>query len=194
MKANIKSKVKAVTKKAKAAAKVVAKKAKAKCKGGKCCAALALLAMLCGCATSDSAQPAKSATMNNDFRDCIIVVATQASVSNGVVTADGTTDVPAVTLFQVAQNLENSGTDTISPSSTQTPTTDVKPDVNVDVPVTKGAAANAAADLIGAAATALKGTGTASGDCAGGACNPGGACSSGACNPGGACSDGSCTD
>lgn len=186
MKASIKAKVKAVTKKAKAAAKVVAKKAKAKCKGGKCCAALALLAVLCGCATSDSAQPAKSATMNNDFRDCIIIVATQASVSNGVVTADGTTDVPAVTLFQVAQNLENSGTDTISPSSTQTPTTDVKPDVDVSVPVNKAGAAQTLGSTLGDAAAAIihgmGSSGSSSSDCTDGSCTAGGSCSGGSCS------------
>lgn len=169
MKAKIKSKVKAVTKKAKAAAKAIAKKVKAKCKGGKCCAALALLAMLCGCAAPGNTQPAKSATMSNTFEDCIIVVAQKTCVSNRVVTAESTADAPAITMFQVAQNLENAGTDSTTQTTTQTPTVDVKPDVNVDVPVTKGAAANAAADLIGATASALKGTGSA--DCSGGSCS-----------------------
>lgn len=182
MKANIKSKVKAITKKAKTTAKTVAKKAKAKCKGGKCCAALALLAMLCGCAAPGNTQPAKSATMSNTFEDCIIVVAQKTCVSNRCVTAESTAEAPAITMFQVAQNLENAGTDSTTQTTTQTPTVDVKPDVNVDVPVTKGAAANAAADLLGAAASALKGTGTASGDCSGGNCSTG------------TCTDGSCSD
>lgn len=186
MKASIKAKVKAVTKKAKTAAKAVAKKAKAKCKSGKCCAALALLAVLCGCAAicgcaaPGNTQPAKSATMSNTFEDCIIVVAQKTCVSNRVVTAESTADAPAITMFQVAQNLENAGTDSTTQTTTQTPTVDVKPDVNVDVPVTKGSAANAAADLIGAAASALKGTGTASGNCSGGNCSTG-ACTDGSC-------------
>lgn len=173
MKANIKSKVKAITKKAKTTAKTVAKKAKAKCKGGKCCAALALLAMLCGCAAPGNTQPAKSATMSNTFEDCIIVVAQKTCVSNRCVTAESTADAPAIAMFQVAQNLENAGTDSTTQTTTQTPTVDVKPDVNVDVPVTKGAAANAAADLIGATASALKGAGKAIGDCSGGRCTDG---------------------
>lgn len=162
MKAKIKSKVKAVTKKAKAAAKVVAKKAKAKCKGGKCCAALALLAMLCGCAAPGNTQPAKSATMSNTFEDCIIVVAQKTCVSNRVVTAESTADAPAITMFQVAQNLENAGTDSTTQTTTQTPTVDVKPDIDVEVPVTKGAAGGAAADCVGAAVKSA---------CSGGECS-----------------------
>ena len=41
-----------------------------------------------GCSTSESAQPAKSQTQNNSFEDCVIVIATQATVSNRVVRAD----------------------------------------------------------------------------------------------------------
>lgn len=162
MKAKIKSKVKAVTKKAKAAAKAVAKKAKAECKGGKCCAVLALLAMLCGCAAPGNTQPAKSATMSNTFEDCIIVVAQKTCVSNRVVTAESTADAPAITMFQVAQNLENAGTDSTTQTTTQTPTVDVKPDIDVEVPVTKGAAGGAAADCVGAAVKSA---------CSGGACS-----------------------
>lgn len=147
MKAKIKSKVKAITKKAKATAKAVAKKAKAKCKGGKCCAAIALLAVLCGCAAicgcaaPGNTQPAKSATMSNTFEDCIIVVAQKTCVSNRVVTAESTADAPAITLFQVAQNLENAGTDSTTQTTTQTPTVDVKPDIDVTVPATSAATA-----------------------------------------------------
>lgn len=146
MKTKIKDNVKKNTKGIKAKVKAVVKKAKAKVKGcgAKCkkCATVAkavlaafCLAVVCaGCATSDSAQPAKSATMNNDFRDCIIVVAQKTTVSNGVVTAESTADATAITLFQVAQNLENAGTDNTSQTTTQTPTVDVKPDVNVEGP------------------------------------------------------------
>lgn len=171
-----KGKAKAKAKIAKARAKV-ARKAK---RGFAAAAAALALAALAGCATGESTQPAKSQTMENTFKDCIIVVATQCSVSNRVVTADGTKDVPAVELFTQTQSLENAGTESTSQTATQTPTTDVKPDIDVEVPVTKGAAANAAADLIGAAASALKGSGSA--DCSGGACNPGGACTDGSCS------------
>ena len=104
-----------------------------KCKGGKLAALLAAfaLALLCGCATSDSQQPAKANTMNNTFDDCIIVVATHASVSNRIVTAEGTKDIPAVELFTQTQSLESSGTESFAQTATQTPTTDVKPDIDV---------------------------------------------------------------
>jgi hypothetical protein len=122
--------------KAKAAAKVARAKAKVarKCKGGKLSALLAAfaLAFLCvGCASSESAQPAKANTMNNRFDDCIIVVATHASVSNRTVTAEGTKDIPAVELFTQTQSLESSGTESYAQTATQTPTTDVKPDVDL---------------------------------------------------------------
>lgn len=125
---------KTVKGKAKAEAKIAKAKRKIarKCRG-KCAALVAAfgLAMLCGCATSDSTQPAKAQTQNNTFDDCIIVVATHCSVSNRIVTADGTKDIPAVELFTQTQSLENSGTDTTSQTATQTPTTDVKPDIDV---------------------------------------------------------------
>ena len=95
-------------------------------------AAFALAFMLAGCSTSNSAQPAKSQTQNNTFDDCIIVVATKCSVSNRVVRADGTKDIPAVELFTMAQSQESSGTESFSPTATQTPTTDVKPDIDVN--------------------------------------------------------------
>ena len=121
--------------KEKAAAKIAAAKRKIarKCKGGKLAALLAAfaLALLCGCATSDSQQPAKANTMNNTFDDCIIVVATHASVSNRIVTAEGTKDIPAVELFTQTQSLESSGTESFAQTATQTPTTDIKPDIDV---------------------------------------------------------------
>lgn len=181
----IKLKVKAVTKKAKAAAKVVAKKAKAKCKGGKCCAAFALLAAICGCAAPGNTQPAKSATMSNTFEDCIIVVAQKTCVSNRVVSAESTADAPAITMFQVAQNLENAGTDSTTQTATQTPTVDVKPDVDVSVPVNKAGAAQTLGSTLGDAAAALingvsssssaSGT-TSKGDCADGSCTDSSTC------------------
>ena len=107
-----------------------------KCKGGKTAAivaAFALAAIMCGCSTAESAQPAKANTMSNTFDDCIIVVATHCSISNRNVTAEGTKDAPAVELFTQTQSLESTGsTDTFGQANTQTPTTDVKPDVNVN--------------------------------------------------------------
>lgn len=96
-------------------------------------ALVGVASLLCaiGCSTANSAQPAKSQTQNNTFDDCVIVVATKCSISNRVIRADGTKDVPAVELFTMAQSQESSGTESFSPTSTQTPTTDVKPDLNV---------------------------------------------------------------
>lgn len=154
----LKGKAKTKAKVAKANAKIARK-----CKRCACVAlALAALVALGGCATGESTQPAKSQTMENTFKDCIIVVATKCSVSNRVVRADGTKDVPAVELFTQTQSLENGGTETTSQTATQTPTTDVKPDIDVEVPVTKTAAGGTAADCVGAAVKSA---------CSGGECS-----------------------
>jgi len=117
--------------------KIKAKKAKAKRKiARKCKEAVAALALcfLCGCATSDSAQPAKSQTQNNEIRDCTIIIAAKVRMplagTNQVIEADGG-DLPTVELLTQTQSLESSGTETYSPTATQTPTTDVKPDIDV---------------------------------------------------------------
>ena len=48
-------------------------------------------------------------------------------------TAEGTKDIPAVELFTQTQSLESTGTtDTFSQTATQTPTTDVKPDITAN--------------------------------------------------------------
>ena len=122
--------------KAKAEAKIAKAKRKIarKCKGGKLAsllAAFALAILATGCSTAHSAQPAKAQTQNNTFDDCIIVVATHCSISNRIVTAEGTKDAPAVELFTQTQSLESSGTESFAQTATQTPTTDVKPDLDV---------------------------------------------------------------
>lgn len=138
----------------KAARKTAAAKRKIerKTKGGKVAAilaAFALAAILTGCTTADSAQPAKSQTQTNTFKDCIVIVATQASVSNRVVRADGSKDIPAVELFTQTQSLESTGsTDTFGQANTQTPTTDIKPDVDVHYNDAVGKGSNAAATFL----------------------------------------------
>ena len=122
-----KAKTKAKAKTAKADRKIARK-----CKGAAIIAAFGLAMLVTGCATTDSAQPAKANTMNNTFDDCIIVVATHASVSNRIVTAEGTKDIPAVELFTQTQSLESSGTESFAQTATQTPTTDVKPDITAN--------------------------------------------------------------
>ena len=90
------------------------------------------LAFLCGCATSEALQPAKSMTQNNDFDDCIIIVASKVNLAkDGKATAEGD-GLPTLELFTQTQSLESTGsTDTFSQTATQTPTTDVKPDLDV---------------------------------------------------------------
>ena len=121
----------------KAARKTAAAKRKIarKCKGGRVAAivaASALAATLTGCATADSAQPAKSQTQENRFDGCTFVMAAKTTISNGVIVAEGEA-APALEMFTQTQSLESTGsTDTFGQASTQTPTTDVKPDVNVN--------------------------------------------------------------
>lgn len=125
--------------KAKAAAKVARAKAKVarKCKDGKLSAFFAAFAFafLCvGCASSESAQPAKSQTLTADFEDCTIIIAGKVSLpvagTNQTITADGD-KLPNLELFTQTQSLESSGTESYAQTATQTPTTDVKPDVDL---------------------------------------------------------------
>ena len=144
----IKGKDKAKVKAAKAAAKVARK-----CKGKKCAvavAALALAAIFAGCATSDSAQPAKSQTQNNTFDDCNFFFAGNIVYSNGCVRAEGG-NLPALEMLTQTQSLESSGTETFSPTATQTPTqtTDIKPDLRYnDAAKTTAEAAKGAVDAV----------------------------------------------
>ena len=145
---------KTVKGKAKAAAKIAKAKRKIdrKCKG---CAAVLIgglcVAVLTGCATGENTQPAKANTMENTFKDCIIVVAAKASVpidgTNMVVEAEGDA-LPTIELFTQTQSLENSGTETATQTSTQTPTTDVKPKIDARYNDPAVGAASAAAEAV----------------------------------------------
>lgn len=126
--------------KGKAARKTAAAKRKIarKTKGGKIAAIVAAfaLAMLAGCATSESAQPAKSQTQNNSFDDCTIIIAAKVRLpiagTNATIEANGG-ELPTLELFTQTQSLESTGsTDTFSQTATQTPTTDIKPDIDVN--------------------------------------------------------------
>jgi len=142
----------------KAARKTAAAKRKIerKTKGGKVAAILAVFALalagcqfLTGCSTAQSDQPAKSQTQENKFDNCIFVVATQASVSNRIVHADGTKDIPAVEMFTQTQSLESTGsTETYTPTATQTPTTDIKPDVDLHYNDAIGAGGSVGASFV----------------------------------------------
>ena len=206
----IKCKDKAAKKIAKAKAKV---ERKARRGVAAIVAAFALAALFTGCATSDSAQPAKSQTQNNTFDDCIIIVATQASMSNRIVKADGTKDIPAVELFTQTQSLESSGTESYAQTATQTPTTDVKPDIDVHyndalknaTDASKGVLetllSSSANKVLGLMASKESGTvqvtkkdgTTATVECKDGQCSIVSACPDGKCADR-ACADGKCTD
>ena len=129
------------TSKCKEKAKAKADKAKAKitkkCKSGKLAAFLAAftLAFLCvGCASSESAQPAKSQTLTADLDGCTIIIAGKVSMpiagTNQTITAEGE-KLPTIELLTQTQSLESSGTESYAQTATQTPTTDVKPDVDL---------------------------------------------------------------
>ena len=122
--------------KAKAKTAKVAQKIARKCKGGKLSALLAAfaLAFLAGCASSESAQPAKSQTLTADLDGCTIIIAGKVSMpiagTNQTITAEGE-KLPTIELLTQTQSLESSGTESYAQTATQTPTTDVKPDIDV---------------------------------------------------------------
>lgn len=93
--------------------------------GNKCgalVAFLALSAMLCGCAQT-GAQPSRSQTLNNDFKDCIVIVAAHATVTNTTVVANSEDGLQPIELF--TQTMKNEGSESNAP--TATPTLDIKP-------------------------------------------------------------------
>ena len=118
-----------------------------------------------------------------------------ADMVEGIVKGD-------VTILSQAQSLESSGSETFG--QTQTPTQDIKPDTNIEIPINKsGGGAQTVGSVLGdAAASAVKGLmskaastdtksqSTATGakaDCADGSCTTGN------CTDGN-CTDGNCTD
>lgn len=137
----------------KAARKTAAAKRKIarKCKGGRVAAivaAFALAAILTGCTTADSAQPAKSQTQENRFDGCTFVMAAKTTISNGVIVAEGEA-APALEMFTLTQSLESTGsTDTFGQANTQTPTTDIKPDVDLHYNDAVGTGGKAASDFL----------------------------------------------
>lgn len=137
----------------KAARKTAAAKRKIarKCKGGKIAvivAAFALAAILTGCTTADSAQPAKSQTQENRFDGCTFVMAAKTTISNGVIVAEGDA-APALEMFTLTQSLESTGsTDTFGQANTQTPTTDIKPDIDLHYNDAVGTGGKAASDFL----------------------------------------------
>ena len=164
--------------------------------GKKCGAAMAFLALAsslaCGCA-STGAQPSRSQNINNDFRHCVVVIASKVSVSNECVTAEGGNG-SANEIF--TQTMKNEGSEQNTPTATPTQKTDVSP--KTDVNTTGGRTAGVLETLIGSFCAWLatpggkEATASAASACAGGDCNDG-ACAAGECSPSGACTDGSCS-
>lgn len=155
----------------------------------KCGAILAFLALamsVIGCASTGS-QPSRSQTMNNDFKDCVVIIASKATVSNDCVSAEGDGIQPNE-IF--TQTMRNEGSEQNTPTATPTQKTDVSP--KTDVNTTGGRTAGVLETLIGSfgawlttpsgkEATVAAATGTAAADCADGKCADG------------TCTDGSCT-
>lgn len=168
-------------------------------KAAKCVALLFALAVVAsGCSTTGE-QPARSQTQNNDFRNCVIIVAAKADANLDTMKVKAESEekgLPTIDLFTQAQ--ANDGSETISPHASPTNTTDV--DAALDVPVNKmnsgtSAAGGAAERLLGAGADWLSGKlnggsttaaattqSASSGDCKDGSCTAGGTCTDGSCS------------
>lgn len=139
--------------KAKVRGKLAATKAKVKgkCKGAKPCVAIALLALLCGCATSEPASRLTRAEYGDikidltDARNCTVTL----TLGDGALSS--------------ADAEDTNETQTATPTNT----TDIKPDV--DVNTTGGRTAGFLETAINAGA-ALIGTGNAKSGCTDGSC------------------------
>ena len=129
-----KARNKAKAKVAKMKEKVARKSGKAKKVAAAAVAALALAFLFAGCTSAKSDQPAKSQTLTADLDYCTIIIAGKVSMlvagTNQTITAEGE-KLPTVELLTQTQSLESSGTESFAQTSTQTPTTDIKPDVDV---------------------------------------------------------------
>ena len=191
MKKTTKDKVKAKVAKANAKTKDRVKKAVAKA-----ACALALMFAVAGC-LHPGEQAAKSETMNVTIKDSVIAVnigakkSTANCASNTVELAESEKTYD-VTILSQAQSLESSGSETFG--QTQTPTQDIKPDTNIDIPVNKsGGGAQTVGSVLGdAAATAVKGLFTKSGTDTTTSTQKTENCADGNCTDG-ECKDGNCS-
>ena len=131
---------------------------KADGKTGRKCAWLvpfALAVTLCGC-MDPGGQPSRSQSQYNDLSHCVVIIASRVSVTNTTVVAESEDGVMPNEMF--TQTMKNEGSESNSPTMTPTQTTDVRPDVDVTVPVNKanagtsGAAGGALEHVVGAAA------------------------------------------
>lgn len=143
----VKDKIKAKVEKANAKTKGRVKKAVAKA-----VCALAIATVIAGC-QHPGEQAAKSETMNVTIRDSVIAVnigakkSTANCTSNTVELAESERTYD-VTILSQAQSLESRGSETFG--QTQTPTMDIKPDTNIEVPVNKsGGGAQSVGSVLG---------------------------------------------
>lgn len=121
--------------KSKAKRKVAAKIAKAAKVSPKVAIVVAILAAVAGCASTGE-QPARSQTMHNDFRDCVIIAnARTVALDTKAQTVDTDAGAATAPLELWTQTQANEGSETISPAATPTNTTDV--DATLDIPVNK---------------------------------------------------------
>lgn len=156
----------------KAKAKISEKAAKVSKKAAKACALLALLLAIGGCATSEPASRSTSAR----YGDIIVRVGEGARDNKVTLTiGDG-----ALASADSAGSTE---------TMTASPTNDVKPDIDVSVPVNKAGAGQSVGSVLGdAVAGLIKGASngaapaTSGQDCTDGSCSEG-ACSDGSCTP-----------
>lgn len=168
----------------KAKTKIAAKIAKAGKTAAKTASVVALVAAVAGCAATGQ-QPARSQTMYNDFRDCVIIAgARSVDLDTKTKAADAQTDTATAPLELWTQTQANEGSETVSPTASPTNTTDV--DTALDVPVNKAntgtsAAGGAAEKLLDAGAgwvsakigstPAAAGSAAPASPCQGSACN-----------------------
>lgn len=166
---------------------------KADKKTGRKCGALvaflALAATLCGCAQT-GAQPSRSQTLNNEFKDCIVVVAAHATVTNTTVVANSEDGLQPIELF--TQTMKNEGSESNAPTATPTQTTRIEP--KTDVNTTGGRTAGVLESIVGAFGTWLatpsgkEAAASAANTCTTGNCKTG-ACTDGSCSEAGVCTD-----
>lgn len=138
--------------KAKCASKVAKGKSKVAKKCAKACALAFALLVVCGC----QQVPSRSQTLN--IRDCEITIYGGCGETNGLA---------AVEIGTQAMSIENSGTESLTP----TQTTDTKPDIDVTVGGKASAGkAGAIKDAASAVVDAVVGDNCSDGNCSDGNC------------------------
>lgn len=156
-------------------AKAKSTKAKVKSKLKKVSACVAILLVVCGCATSEPASRATTAR----YGDIVVRIGEGAKGNKVTLTiGDG-----------ALASADSSGS---TETMTSSPTNEVKPDIDVSVPVNKAGAAQSVGSVLGDAVASLvsgivsKKTDSSNGssaDCTDGSCSYG-ACTDGSCSVG----------